>query len=49
MLSKKWAVKACMEGDYHFGAPREYAFTKLGAKLRSRKYRHYDKVLIEKA
>ena len=48
MFKKKWAVKACMKKDYHYGPPREYAYTRLGAWIKARKYRHYDLVKIEK-
>ena len=49
MIKKRWMVKACMERDYHYGAPREYAYTRLGAWLKSLKYRKgYNLVKIER-
>jgi hypothetical protein len=47
-MLKKWIVKAYNENDYHCGAAREYTFTKLGAKIKSLKYRHYDHTKIER-
>jgi hypothetical protein len=49
LFKKKWVVKACMEKDYHYGPPRERAYTRLGAWIKARKYRKgFDLVKIEK-
>jgi len=59
LIKKRWMVKACMEKDYHYelawkkittmAHPREYAYTRLGAWLKSLKYRKgYNLVKIER-
>lgn len=49
-MKKKWMIKVCMDKDYHYGAPKEYARTKLGAWIKSLKWRNrYDHVKIERS